>query len=90
MHLPKSIVMRDLLPIGMLSGIGFTVSLLIAELAFAGTRYYDVSTIGVIVGSTISASLGAAALAWDKRKAAILDIDNDGLPDSPLESEPWQ
>lgn len=90
MHLPKSIGMRDLLPLGMLSGIGFTVSLLIAELAFAGTRYYDVSTIGVIVGSTISASLGAAALAWDKRKAAILDIDNGGLPDSPLESEPWQ
>ena len=89
MHLPKSITMRDLLPIGMLSGIGFTVSLLIAELAFAGTRYYDVSTLGVIVGSTISALLGAAALVWDKRKAAILDLNNDGLPDPPLESEPW-
>lgn len=86
MHLPESISMRDLLPIGMLSGIGFTVSLLIAELAFAGTEYYDVSTIGVIVGSTIAAVLGAAALVWDKRKAGSLDMNDNGLTVPPLDS----
>ena len=86
MHLPPEIGMHNVLPIGLLSGIGFTVSLLIAELAFGGTKYYDISTIGVLVGSTISAFLAALALVWNKRKAGSLDMNDDGLADSPLDS----
>lgn len=89
MHLPPAIGMRNVLPIGMLSGIGFTVSLLIAELAFGGTEYYDISTIGVLVGSTISAIFAASALVWNKRKARVQDTNEHGLPGSALESEPW-
>ena len=34
LRLPDSIGVRDLLPVGMLTGVGFTVALLIAELSF--------------------------------------------------------
>ncbi len=55
----------DLLAAGALGGIGFTVSLLLAELAFAGdagTR--DQATLGVLVGSTISLVLAGVLVSW--------------------------
>jgi NhaA family Na+:H+ antiporter len=49
--------------LGMLGGVGFTVSLLIGELAFgAGTEQDDHAKIGVLLGSVISAVLAAVLL----------------------------
>ena len=89
LHLPESIGMRDLVPIAFLTGIGFTVSLLITDLAFEGTAYSDSATLGVLIGSVTTAVFGALALTWDRRKARSLDMNNDGRIDSPLDSEPW-
>ena len=43
----------------MLAGVGFTVSLLIGELAFAGTAEADPVVVGVLVGSVLAAVLAA-------------------------------
>ncbi len=61
--LDPDIAWRDLLGLSLLTGIGFTVSLLIAELAFADDP--DASALvrgGVILGSVVSAVLAVAVL----------------------------
>ena len=53
----------DVLGVALLAGIGFTVSLLIGELAFgAGTAQDDHVKIGVLLGSLIAALLAAVVL----------------------------
>lgn len=55
----------DLLAAGALGGIGFTVSLLLSELAFAevaGIR--DQATLGVLAGSAASLVLAAGIVSW--------------------------
>ena len=53
----------DVLGIALLGGIGFTVSLLIGELAFgAGTAQDDTVKLGVLLGSLLSALLAAVVL----------------------------
>ena len=53
----------DVLGLALLAGIGFTVSLLIGELAFgAGTPQDDLVKIGVLAGSLISALLATVVL----------------------------
>src|SRR4051794_4578260 len=53
----------DVLGIALLGGIGFTVSLLIGELAFgAGTAQDDTVKIGVLLGSLLSALFAAVVL----------------------------
>ncbi|MDL5350765.1 Na+/H+ antiporter NhaA [Microbacterium sp. zg-YB36] len=57
--------LADLLAAGALGGIGFTVSLLLSELAFAGdavTR--DQATLGVLAGSVVSLALAAGLVSW--------------------------
>ena len=55
--------MLDFIPLGLLAGIGFTVSLLIAHLAFIDDReLYAQATLGVLLGSFVAMSLGGAAL----------------------------
>ena len=72
----------------LLAGIGFTVSLLIGELAFgAGTERDDHVKIGVLVGSLLSALLATVVLRIRNRyyrriRAPVeLDTDADGVPD---------
>lgn len=78
----------DVAGVALLGGIGFTVSLLIGELAFAGdpTRE-DHVRIGVLVG-TLTAALLATILLRSRnrvyRRIAELesrDDDHDGIPD---------
>jgi NhaA family Na+:H+ antiporter len=52
----------DIAAVGMLAGIGFTVSLLIGELAFAGDERLDLVKLAVLVGSVLSAVLAAVLL----------------------------
>ena len=58
----------DVVALSMLAGIGFTVSLLIGELAFgSGTPTQDHATIGVLSGSVLAALLAAIALGQRNR-----------------------
>ncbi len=58
--------------LSILCGIGFTMSLFIASLAFVGvpTSYLVSDRIGVLTGSILSAALGFAILFWAGRKKA--------------------
>ncbi len=56
----------DVLGMACLAGIGFTVSLLIGDLAFAGARVSEVK-MSVLGASMLSAILGAALLVWRDR-----------------------
>jgi len=47
---------------GCLAGIGFTMSLFIANLAFPGSDLLEVSKAGILIASFLSASLGAVLL----------------------------
>lgn len=78
----------DVLGIAMLGGVGFTVSLLIGELAYGvGNAADEHVKTGVLVGSLVSA-LGAALIlrARNQRYREIelletFDADGDGIPD---------
>ncbi|WP_194395801.1 Na+/H+ antiporter NhaA [Microbacterium atlanticum] len=60
--------LADLLAAGALGGIGFTVSLLLSELAFAGEPLLrDEATLGVLGGSAISIVLAAVLVAQRAR-----------------------
>lgn len=83
LRLPDSIGLRDLLPVGFLTGIGFTVALLIADLSFTGEGRTDAARLGVLAGSLLSAILGAVLLRWDARRVRSRDMNEDGIPDAP-------
>jgi NhaA family Na+:H+ antiporter len=79
---------RDVAGVALLSGIGFTVSLLIGELAFsAGSAREEHLKVGVLVGSVVSAVLAAAVLKSRNRVYRELedleaaDRNHDGIPD---------
>ncbi|UKJ64214.1 Na+/H+ antiporter NhaA [Cellulosimicrobium cellulans] len=81
LRLAAGIGVRDLLPVGFLAGIGFTVSLLIAELSFPDAEHTDGAKIAVLAASAIAAVLAAAALRWDARRARTNDMNQDDVPD---------
>jgi len=83
LRLPDGIGLRDLLPIGLLAGIGFTVSLLITELSFPDLTHTDGAKLGVLLGTLLSAVLAAIMLRWDARRARSQDMNEDGVPDLP-------
>lgn len=78
----------DLVGVGMLAGIGFTVSLLIAELSFGvGSEHGDHAKVAILAGSLTSALLASVVLVARNRHYRLIaardtvDADRDGIPD---------
>ncbi|AXB41566.1 Na+/H+ antiporter NhaA [Amycolatopsis albispora] len=78
----------DVLGLAMLGGVGFTVSLLIGELAFgAGSEPDDHARVAILAGSLLAALLAAIILRARNRvyrrihEMENLDRDADGIPD---------
>ena len=78
----------DVIGLSMLAGVGFTVSLLIGELAFGpGSDRDEFAKVGVLVGSVAAACLAAVVLRARNRvyrrlcEAEEQDADVDGVPD---------
>ena len=66
--LNENLKWADLIGVGLLAGIGFTVSLLIAELSFTdGSGALAAGKIGILVGSLLSATLAILFLRLSKR-----------------------
>ena len=68
----------DVVAVGLVGGIGFTVSLLVGELAFgAGSAHDEHIVMAVLVASLVAALLGGAAL-WqrDRHHAAVAAAGN--------------
>ncbi|GAA1167101.1 Na+/H+ antiporter NhaA [Ornithinimicrobium humiphilum] len=87
-NLDPSLRWIDVAGVSVLAGIGFTVSLLVAELSFGvGTELGDEAKVGIFVASLLAALLGAAILtARNRHYRAIaeeetVDADEDGIPD---------
>jgi len=67
--LPEGVNWRHILGVGMLGGIGFTMSLFIAGLSFADQMLYEYSKLGILSASIISAALGMGFLFWSRSSA---------------------
>jgi Na+:H+ antiporter, NhaA family len=61
-RLPKGVHARQLIGAGALAGIGFTVSLFIADLSFGGTTQLPGAKLAILTASVASAALGILLL----------------------------
>ncbi|MFE2142080.1 Na+/H+ antiporter NhaA [Streptomyces sp. NPDC059456] len=87
-ELNEDLAWPDVLAVASLAGIGFTVSLLIGELAFTGDPVLtDEVKAAVLIGSLIAAVVASVMLKLRNRKYRALtededrDEDRDGIPD---------
>jgi NhaA family Na+:H+ antiporter len=87
-RLDPSLRWIDLFGMGLLAGIGFTVSLLVAELSFGGgTLEDDHAKVAILTASVLAALLATVVLRIRNRvykrieAEERLDADNDGTPD---------
>lgn len=77
----------DVVGLALLTGMGFTVSLLVGDLAFSGSERADHVKVGVLLGSLVAAAAAAVVLVPRNRHFAELeelerrDDDADGVPD---------
>jgi NhaA family Na+:H+ antiporter len=78
----------DVIGVAVLAGVGFTVSLLISELAFGqGSPHDDHAKVAILVGSLLAALLATVILRLRNRhygriaEKEAIDSDNDGIPD---------
>ena len=62
--LPQGVRWRELLLLGVLGGIGFTMSMFIANLAFEDPQLLSAAKLGVLAGSAAAATLGFALGRW--------------------------
>jgi NhaA family Na+:H+ antiporter len=67
---PPGTTWSDLVGVACLGGIGFTMALFIAGLAFEGTALLRPAKIGVLAASVLAALLGWAALTAAARRRA--------------------
>jgi NhaA family Na+:H+ antiporter len=86
--LAKGLSWLDIVAVGLLAGIGFTVSLLIAELAFDyGSPAQESAKVAILMASLIAAVLASIALrirarSYDRmHEEEERDDDKDGIPD---------
>jgi NhaA family Na+:H+ antiporter len=85
--LSTSLQWRDIAAVGVLAGVGFTVSLLIGELAFTDEVLGSEAKIGILAASVIAAGIASVLLLMRGRHYAELydaeeaDTDGDGIPD---------
>ncbi|MFJ9940629.1 Na+/H+ antiporter NhaA [Streptomyces erythrochromogenes] len=94
-ELNEDLAWPDVFAVASLAGIGFTVSLLIGELAFAGdATLTDEIKAAVLIGSLIAAVIACVLLKLrDRRYRALTeaeerDEDHDGIPDIYEEDKP--
>ncbi|MBT2546489.1 Na+/H+ antiporter NhaA [Streptomyces sp. ISL-44] len=86
-QLNPDLAWADVLGLSVLAGIGFTVALLIGELAFPGGQTGEHVKAAVLVASLVAAVLAAILLRRRNTvyrgmyEAENVDADNDGIPD---------
>ena len=87
-ELDESLGWPDVVGLSLLGGIGFTVSLLITELAFGlGTATFDHAKVGILTGTLLAALVATVVLRLRNRRYRRIaeeergDTDADGVPD---------
>jgi NhaA family Na+:H+ antiporter len=66
--LPAQTTKRSLFAISWLGGIGFTMSLFVATLAFGSGPLLDSAKVGILAASACAGGIGAAMLAFDGKR----------------------
>jgi len=68
-EVPKEISNKQIIGVSFLGGIGFTMAIFIASLAFTTSpEYLDSAKIGILIGSLISAIIGYSILRYKSVK----------------------
>ncbi|HUR24189.1 MAG TPA: Na+/H+ antiporter NhaA [Acidimicrobiales bacterium] len=70
-RLPEGADWKMMFAIATVAGVGFTVSLFVAELAFEAGALQDAAKLGVLAGSTVAAVIGGIALSRACRDKAM-------------------
>ncbi|MCM4172352.1 Na+/H+ antiporter NhaA [Arenibacter sp. TNZ] len=71
--LPNGINYRQIIGVAILSGVGFTMSIFVANLAFTGNSIFiDSSKVGILIGSVVSGIVGYMILRWSGGKKTPL------------------
>lgn len=69
---PADITKKHIIGVSFVAGIGFTMAIFIASLAFAShPEYIDSAKIGILIGSFLSAIIGFVILRVDTKKGAF-------------------
>lgn len=63
-RLPTGVAWSHVLGAAWLGGIGFTMSLFIAQLAFTSASFVEQAKLGILLASAMSAAIGLAWLVW--------------------------
>lgn len=87
-NLDPDIKWIDVIGLAVTGGIGFTVSMLVAELSFEhGSLHTEDAKVGIMLGSLVAALIGAAILSQRNQhykkiaQKESLDQNQDGIPD---------
>jgi NhaA family Na+:H+ antiporter len=88
-QLDENLGWPDVIGLALLGGMGFTVSLLITELAYgAESESYDHAKVGILAGTVFAAAAAAVILRLRNRRYKRMyeeeqrDVDHDGVPDA--------
>jgi NhaA family Na+:H+ antiporter len=88
-QLDENLGWPDVVGLALLGGMGFTVSLLITELAYgAESESYDHAKVGILGGTLLAAAVAGVILRVRNRRYKRLyeeeqrDVDRDGIPDA--------
>jgi NhaA family Na+:H+ antiporter len=82
-ELPRRTNLKTIAGLGMLAGVGFTVSLFIAELAFIDPGTIDEAKLGIFIGSGVAGVVGYLALRYIRTPAEEPEDAMSGLPPDP-------
>ena len=80
---PKGVTWRQLHGAAWLAGIGFTMSLFVADLAFKGSAFLTDAKLGLLAGSFIAAIVGVVMLVTAHKASDKADVAEDGKPAVP-------
>ena len=77
-ELPQGVAWRHVLGGGVVAGIGFTLSLYVASLAFADPNLINAAKLAILLGSLVAAIAGTALLSTAARSARAADPGGTG------------
>ena len=87
LKMPKGLRVRDLFPAACACGIGFTVSFLIASLAYKNPELSAEARFGVLLASLIAASISGVLLSRQSKRYAALDAAKNAAETEAEEAE---
>ena len=76
--LPEGVSWRHIYGASLFAGIGFTMSIFIAHLAFVNEEFVEIAKVGIFVASFIAAIAGVILLSWrsGKKNCSILKTNS--------------